>query len=840
MVPRHEGRGMTGRTKLSLRMLARDWRAGELRVLAAALVIAVASVTSVAFFADRVRGALVRDAHQLLGGDLLLVADEPWPDPIRDEIAKLKLHHAEASSFISMARNGDTAQLAGIKAVTGNYPLRGRMRIADAANAPDHPTTRGPDRGTVWLDERLFSLLGVKVGDSIELGDARLKVAALLTLEPDRGSSFFNFAPRVMMNLADVPATGLVQAGSRVHYYLLAAGSPVAVAAFNAWVKPRLGRGQQLETLEDARPDARATIERAEQFIGLTALLAVILAAVAIALSTRRYTRRHLDGYAVMRCLGASQRRLVSLFAWEFAALGVVASAVGCAAGFAVQAGLEVWLGQLIAVPLPAPSLRPALQGFGTGIVILLGFAIPPLLQLKNVPALRVIRRDAGAPQQGALVAYLVGLAAFAGLIFWQAGNAKLAAYVLGGFLAALVVSGVLGYFLIHAIARFGAHARASWHFGLANLRRRAVTNTVQVAGLTLGLTAILLLSFTRGDLLEAWRAKTPRDAPNRFVLNIQPEQRAPIEKFFAAERLPVPVTYPMVRGRLMAVNGHAVEAGNYADARTKRLVEREFNLSYMASLPAHNSIAAGQWFRKEDLQRGALSVEEGIAKRLDIKVGDTLTWSVGGQEFTAPVTSLRKVDWDSMRVNFFVITTPQLLDDRPTSYLTSFYLPAGAYGSMNRLVARYPNLTVVDISAIISQLLRVVDQVVNAVQVVFLFALVAGVLVLYAALLATQDERLQEASIMRALGAARAQVATAQQAEFLALGLVAGFLASAAAFSIGYVLADRVFNFPYSFSSWIWVAGPLLGLACVSFNAWMGARAALNHPPMHALRETT
>jgi putative ABC transport system permease protein len=829
---------MRVRLALSFRMLARDWRAGELRVLAAALVIAVASVSSVAFFADRVRAALVRDAHQLLGGDLLLVADEPWPTPIRDEIAKLDLRKAEATWFISMARNGDAAQLAAVKAVTENYPLRGRMRIASATNAPDRPVAHGPDPGTVWLDERLFSALGVKVGDSIELGDARLKVAALLTLEPDRGASFFNFAPRVLMNLADVQATGLVQTGSRVYYYLLAAGAPQAVAAFSAWVKPRLGRGQRLETLENARPEARMTIERAEQFIGLTALLAVILAAVAIALSTRRYTHRHLDGYAVMRCLGAPQRRLVALLAWEFVALGVAASAVGCAGGFAVQVGLEVWLGKLIAVSLPAPSWRPALQGFGTGLVILLGFAIPPLLQLKNVPALRVIRRDAGPPKQGTLVAYGVGLAAFAGLIFWQAGSAKLAAYVLGGFLAALVVSGVIGYLLIQAIARLGTRARASWHYGLANLRRRAITNTVQAAGLALGLTAILLLSFTRGDLLEAWRAKTPRDAPNRFVLNIQPEQRAPVAKFFAAEHLPVPVTYPMVRGRLVAINGRAIDADHYADQRTKRLVEREFNLSFMKALPSHNSITAGHWFRNDDLERGALSVEEGIAKRLNISVGDTLTWSVAGQQFSAPVTNLRKVDWDSMRVNFFVITTPNLLDGRPTSYLTSFYLPAGAYESMNRLVARYSNLTVVDISAIIDQVLRVVDQVVDAVQVVFLFALVAGVLVLYAALLATQDERVQEAAIMRALGAARSQVAKAQQAEFLALGLIAGTLASVAAFSIGYVLADRVFNFPYTFSSWIWLAGPLLGLACVSFNAWMGARAALNHPPMHALRE--
>jgi len=832
---------MAGRATLPLRMLARDWRAGELRVLAAALVVAVASVTSVAFFADRVSQALVRDAHQLLGGDLLLIADRPWPDEIRDAIAARGLRRAEATWFISMARHGERAHLSGIKAVSGNYPLRGRMRIADAPNAADRPTERGPAPGTVWLDGRLFGLLGVKPGDAIELGDARLEVAAVLTLEPDRGASFFNLAPRVLMNLADVPATGLVQTGSRVYYYLLAAGEPETIGAFGDWVKPRLERGQRLETLENARPDARQTVERAESFIGLTALLAVILAAVAIALSTRRYTSRHLDGYAVMRCLGASQRRLVSLFAWEFAALGVLASAAGCAVGFAVQWGLDYWLGQLIAVQLPAPSIVPALQGFGTGVVILLGFAVPPLLQLRNVPALRVIRRDAGPPKQGALLGYGVGLAAFAGLIFWQAGSAKLAGYVLGGFLAALAVSAVLGYLAIQLVARLGKRARASWpswHYGLASLRRRAIANTVQVAGLALGLTAILLLTFVRGDLLEAWRARTPPDAPNRFILNIQPEQRAPLGEFFAAEELPRPEIYPMVRGRLMAVNDRPVSADAYDDERTKRLVEREFNLSYMQGLPAHNDISAGRWFDAQDLARGALSVEEGIAKRLDIQVGDTLTWSVAGREFKAPVTNLRKLNWDSMRVNFFVITTPQLLADRPTSFLTSFYLPSGANEAMNRLVTRFSNLTVVDMSAIIDQVLRVVDQVVNAVQIVFLFALAAGVLVLYAALLATQDERLQEAAVMRALGAARAQVAKAQQAEFLALGLIAGALASVAAFGIGYVLADRVFNFPYAFSSWIWVAGPALGLVCVSFNAWMGTRSALNQPPMLALRE--
>ena len=396
----------------------------------------------------------------------------------------------------------------------------------------------------------------------------------------------------------------------------------------------------------------------------------------------------------------------------------------------------------------------------------------------------------------------------------------------------------MLGFALIRLIARAGSRAGAAWRYGLASLRRRSLGNTVQVIGLALGLTAILLLSFTRADLLDAWRAKIPPDAPNRFILNIQPEQRAPLDEFFGVEGIAPPITYPMVRGRLMAINGSVVSAEAYADERTKRLVEREFNLSFMDALPGHNRVTAGKWFGPADARAGALSIEEGIAKTLNVRLGDTLTWSVAGREFSAPVTNVRGLDWDSMRVNFFVITTPNLLEDHPTSYLTSFYLPGAAGDAMNRLVKRFPNLTVVDMSAILAQALAIMNQVINAVQLVFLFALAAGVLVLYAALLATQDERLQEAAVMRALGASRAQVAKAQQAEFLALGLVAGVLASASAVGIGYVLADRVFHFPYAFNGWVWLAGPAIGIASVGLNAWLGARAALNHAPMLALRE--
>ncbi|MGH8697008.1 MAG: ABC transporter permease, partial [Burkholderiales bacterium] len=660
---------------LPLRMLGRDWRAGELRILALALVVAVASVTSVAFFADRVRQALVQESHQLLGADLVLRSDHRWRPEVRDEIARQGLRLAESTTFISMARRRGESRLAGIKAVSDGYPLRGKLRTAPALNVPDAPADGVPAPGSVWIDEQLALAFGAGVDDAIELGDATFRVAAILTLEPDRSVSFFNIAPRLMMHRDDLARTGLIQPGSRVRYYLLAAGERAAVDRFEAWVKPRLGRGESVQSLANARPEIRAGLERAQKFIGLTALLAVILAAVAVSLATRRYTRRHLDGYAVMRCLGATQAQLTRLFAWEFVALGGVACSVGCLVGYAAQ-GVIAWLvASLVIIALPQPTPLPAAQGFLTGMALLLGFALPPLLQLKQVPALRVIRRDVGAPRQSVVLAYGLGAAAMAALLVWQAGDTKLGLIVLGGFAAGLVVFALVAFAALHAVARASGLAGASWRYGLASLRRRARTNTVQIIALSLGLTAILLLTFTRADLLETWRAKTPPDAPNRFIVGIQPEQREPLAALFAENRIAAPRLYPMVRGRYVALNGAPVEAETF-EGRDRRLVEREFNLSFLAARPAHNEVISGAWFGPRELESGGLSVEEGIAGSLGWKIGDRLRWQVAGQSFAAPITNVRKVDWDSMRVNFFVITTPKLLEGFPASYVASLHLP--------------------------------------------------------------------------------------------------------------------------------------------------------------------
>jgi putative ABC transport system permease protein len=825
--------------KQSLLMLARDWRAGELRILALALVIAVASITSVAFVADRVSQALVRDAHQLLGADLVLASDHPWRPGIVEEAARAGLRHAEASNFMSMVRFGEQSMLAGVKAVTANYPLRGRLRTAPAPGAEDAPAEQGPQPGTVWLEERLVSALNAPVGSTIRLGRAELKVAAVLTLEPERSANFFNVAPRLMMNLADLPSTGLIQTGSRVWYYVYAAGTPETVRKFEAQVKPRLERGQRIDNLETGRPEVRAAIERAQRFLGLTALLAAILAGVSIALGTRRFVERHLDGCAVMRCLGATQGHLVRLYGMEFLVLGVAACAAGAVLGYLAQTAIAASLAGMLRADLPGPGLLPALQGFLVGVVLLLGFALPPLLQLKNVPAVRVIRRESGDPKATTLLAYVLGMGVLAGLLIWQAGELRMGSYVVGGFAAALLVFYVVSWLALKLLTRPAVvrlFRSPSLRYGVSNLRRHARSNAVQTASLALGLTAVLLLTFTRNDLVDAWRRSAPPGAPNRFLMGVQHDQLQAVQRFFSEKGIEARDLYPMVRGRVVTLNGKAVGEAQFADERAKRLIEREFNLSFMNELPGHNTISAGRWFAPGSDE---VSVEEGIAKTLGWKLGDTLTFSVGGEQFTGRITSLRKLRWDSMKVNFFVITPPKLLERFPASYISAFRVEGGAEAAMNELAQRFPNLTVVDVGAAVRQAQQVIDQLINAVQFVFLFALGAGLLVLYSALVATEDERRRETAVMRVYGASRSQVVSSQRTEFLAMGAVAGILATLGAAGIGELLAQRIFELNLPSGLGLWLAGPLAGIALLSLNAWLSSRKVLRASPALTLRDS-
>ena len=823
---------------LSLRMLRRDLKAGELGLLLVALIIAVTSLTSVGFFTDRVARALKLEANQLLGGDIVMVADHALNPEWRAEATRRGLRAVESASFTSMATVGEGAQLAGVKVVEDGHPLRGAIRIAPGLNQPDAPAPGIPARGELWLDERLASALGAKVGDVIGLGASRLRMAAVLSFESDRGANFFSLLPRLIINAADLPATQLIQPGSRAFYRLHVAGDPAEVARFEAWAKGRLQRGESLETVDNARPEVRTVLDRAERFLRFAAMLAVVLAAVAVGLATRRFVERHLDGCAVMRCLGARQAQLMGLFIGEFVLLGLAAGVVGCALGFGVQFVLAGLLGGLVGVPLPAPGGWPVAHGMAVALLLLLGFALPPLIRLGRVSTLRVLRREWNGVAAREGLAWGLGALVLAGLLVAIARDWLLGAWVVGGFALAFAVYGLVAWLVLGLLGHLRAVAGSGWRYGLAALRRRPVASLVQVLALGMGLTALLLLTLVRSDLLDNWRQSTPADAPNRFVINIQPDQLEPLRRFFADDGRPVPLLQPMIRGRLVQVNGRPVGPDDYTDDRARRLVDRDFNLSFDSRLPDGNSVVAGRWHGADTAPQ--FSVEQGLAQTLGLGLGDVLTFEIAGVRSEARITSLRKLDWDSMRVNFFVIAAPGMLDSQPASYITSFHLPAAQMAFANRLVAAFPNLTVIDVAAVIGQIQGMVEQLIGAVQFVFGFAVVAGVVVLLGALQATHDEREKELAILRTLGARNRQLRGALLAEFAALGLVAGALAGVGATGIGWALGHFVFKLPYAPSLLPVLAGSVAGCLVVMLAGWLGTRHLLSRPPLESLRALT
>ena len=824
-------------------MTARDWRAGELRFLLLALVLAVAALSAVGFFVDRMNGALTRDASQLLGADMVVRSSHPLNAQWYAEAARRGLLTADTISFPSMATTGkgaaEDSRLVAVKAVSVGYPLRGAVTLS--VNGKEQFAQGMPARGSVWVDPGFLASRNVREGDSVQLGEQRFVIAASIVREQDRGAGFMNFAPRVMLAAEDLAATGLVQNGSRLSYRLLVAGETDQLAQFQKWIDAQIKnkhlRGMQIETLDTGNPEMRATLDRARQFLALVGMLSAMLAALAIALAARRFMQRHLDACAMLRCLGLTQNQLTCLFLIEFLLLGLVASLAGVAIGFGAHFALLYWLGPLMNVSLPAASWLPLLQGIAAGMLLLLGFALPPVLQLRNVPHNRVLRREQQAPQAFTLAGYLLALGSFIALLVWQAGEIRLGLITAAGFGGALLVFALIASALLKSLHLLRAPLNfPAWRFALTSLKRRPAASVVQMVALALGLMALLLLTVIRQDMLAAWRQSSPADAPNHFMINIQPEQKDAIVSLFGKSGIADARLYPMIRGRLLQIDGRDISADSFEEERARRLVEREFNLSTMSALPSQNKVIAGRWFAVGGAPEA--SVEQGLAKTLGLKLGDTLRFDVAGQTVDARITSLRKLDWGSMRVNFFVILNPSAVQTLPRTWITAFRLPPQQQPLVNQLMHAYPNLTIVDVGSMLAQVQQVIDQVVAAVEFLFVFTLAAGVLVLVAAMLGSQQERLREAGILRALGATRRQLSRAQWIECVLIGAVAGALAASGAALTGWVLARFVFDFAWTFSPMLWIVGIVAGAACALAGGWAGLRTVLTQAPLQTLRE--
>lgn len=829
--------------RLGWRTLLRDLRAGELRLLIVAVTLAVAALTAVGFFADRLKGGLARDARQLLGGDAVVSSDNPTPKAFADKARALGLQTVTTVGFPTMGRaadaQGGASKLVALKAVSAGYPLRGNLKIAAQPDAPAANTRDIPARGEAWIDAPLLDALALKTGDMLLLGDSQLRIARIIVIEPDRGAGFMSFAPRVMVNEADLPATKLIQPASRLTYRFAVAGKDKDVAAFVKWAleeakKPEI-RGVRVESLEGGRPEMRQTLDRAEKFLNLVALLSALLSAVAVALAARGFAAAHLDDCAMLRVLGQSQRTIAWSYAFEFALIGLFASGLGVAIGFGVHFVFVILLAGLVETALPMASLWPVAFGLGMGLTLLFAFGLPPVLQLAQVPPLRVIRRDVGNLKPASLAVLAIGVAGFATLLLAASSDLLLGSIAVGGFAGAVLVFAGLSWLAVKGLRLAVNEATAPRWLVLATrqISARPAYAVVQVSALAVGLLALVLLVLLRTDLVASWRAATPPDAPNRFVINVMPEQNEAFQKALRDGGVKRFDWFPMIRGRLTAVNGKTVTPDDYLEDRAKRLVDREFNLSNTATQPPHNQMVAGAWQPEE---AGAVSVEEGIAKTLGLKMGDSLRFDIGGVATEAKITSLRKVDWGSMRANFFVIYPVSRMPDVPVTYMSAFRAP-DRKGFDNELVRAFPNITNVDMTSTINQVQGVLDKVIRAIEFLFGFTLAAGVVVLFAAITATREERAREFAIMRAVGARSSLLRQVQRAELVGVGLLAGFLASTVAVIVGWGLARFAFDFEWTASPFVPVAGALAGAALALAAGWWGLREVLNRPVVETLR---
>ena len=839
----------------------RDFRAGELRLLMVAVMLAVAALSAVGFFATRLEAALARDAGTLLGGDAVVASDQPPPAAFAERARALGLQQASSVGFPSMARapdaKGGAARLVAVKAVSDGYPLRGSLRLRERADGPEQAVATAPARGTVWVDPAVLDALQLAPGDPLLLGDQVLTIARLIVQEPDRGAGFMNFAPRVMLHADDLAATGLVQPTSRVTYRLMVAApaggrgaADLGVREFLRWAEARTAsdklRGVRVESLESGRPEMRQTLDRAGRFLNLVALLAALLSAVAVAIAARDFAQRRLDDCAMLRVLGTPQRAMAAAYALEFGVVGLIASAVGTVLGFALHFIFVSLLAGLVDAQLPPANWAPALFGLGVGMTLLVAFGLPPVLQLAQVPPLRVIRRDLGQPRAASAGVLAAGTAGFGALLVAASSDLRMGLIAVGGFAAAIAVFALLAWLAVKALRRLVPQAGVPrwWTFGASaprwlvlatrQLSARPALVVLQVSALSVGLLALMLLVLLRTDLISAWRAATPADAPNRFVINLQPEQGDAFQAVLKDAGVSRYDWYPMVRGRLLAVNGREVAPDQYPDGRAQRLVEREFNLSHAGLMPVHNELVAGRWTPEE---ADGLSVEEGLARTLGLKLGDRLRFDIAGTPREGRVTSLRRVDWGSMRVNFFVMFTQSAMAGVPVSYISAFRAPPDRPGFDRDLTRQFPNLTNVDLSASLAQVQKVLDQVIRAVEFLFGFTLAAGLVVLFAAVSATRESRAREYAVMRAVGASSRLLRQVQRAELLGVGALAGLLAALAAVVLGGVLARQVFEFAWAPSPWVPLAGTAAGALLALAAGWWGLREVLRRPVMDTLR---
>jgi putative ABC transport system permease protein len=824
--------------RFALRNLWRDLKSGELSVLLLALVVAVLSLTAVGFFTSRIAQGVRAQAAEVLAADLRLEAPSEIPARYFDEARKRGLRIARVLTFPTAIFSGDLSQLAAINAVTSNYPLRGHLRIADAPFGVPRTTTLVPGRGEAWIDARIVAQLKLELGAPLRIGAATFRVTEVLDYRPDQGTGFVNLAPAALLNYEDIAATQLVQVGSRATYAALFAGTPAAIADFRQYLSQSKAPGERLRDVEESSRQLNSAVDRASRFLNLASLASVLLAAVAVAMGARRYAARHIDAVALMKCMGAAQGLVLAISIIELTLLALFAVAIGTLLGYLAQTGLVWLLKSLIPSELPAASLSPLPIALVTVLAMLIGFALPPLLQLKSTPPARVLRKTVTAPPLRYGVSYLLALVALFAILWSMVRDTELVLSLLAGVLGVGVVLTLAGFALVRLTSRLRGGVGVAWRYGLANVSRRGTGSVVQIVAFGLGLMMLLLLAVVRGDLLADWRRSLPSDAPNNFLVNIRPEQRQALQEFLSAHGLGAPQMHPMVRARITALNGQPAGSLKLKGDSARGFIEREQNLSWSANMMEDNQLIAGRWWTAADAGKPLVSISTEYADALHLQIGDKLSLDVAGEPLTVEVASIRKVRWDNFRPNFFLVFPPGLLDGAAGTYMTSLYLNAVQRLALADLVREFPTISVIDADAILKQIRDIMDRASLAVQYVFLFTLAAGVVVLLAAVQSTRDERRYESAMLRTLGASRSTVLQGVAAEFSALGFLSGTLAAFGATGVGWILARQLFSLEFTLDPWVWVTGLVCGTVLVGLSGTLATRSVVNTPPIVTLRD--
>ena len=823
---------------LVLRLLGRDWRAGELSLLVLAILVAVGTVTAIAVTVDRLARALASESSTFLAADRVISSSNDIPPEFDAQAHALGIETARTMTFTSMVYAGDSSQLVSVKAVSDGYPLRGTIRVADEPFGADRPESGLPAEGEAWLDARIFPALKIAPGDEVTVGVERLKVTRVLATEPDRGGSMFDFGPRLLMRLSDVPATGVVQPGSRIYQRLLLRGADPALATLESALAPTLAPHFRWQSIREANPSIGDALKRAESFLLLGGLMAVLLAGAAVSLGAHRYARRHYDHVAILKTLGATPGQIQWGYAMLLGSLAAIAIPIGLALGVAVHLAIHTTMSALMPLDLPLPGVRPFAVGVLTGLVCLAAFALPPIVVLRGVSPMRVVRRDLGEPDASRALTYGAAAAGSVVLLFWYTGDVRLTAWTLAGIGSVVLAFGALALALLSASRRVGMQAGNRVRLGLAALSRRRFATVAEILVFSVAIMLLLILVLLRTALLEEWRAQLPPHAPNHFVMNIVKDQLAGVQRLLDADTEYGGALFPMIRGRIVRVNGTPSAEWRIRRGNRESVVgDSERNLSFAADLPANNRIVAGKWWTGPGPY---LSVEADFAADASIGVGDRLTFDVAGETFDARVANVRSVEWDSMAPNFFILFAPGVLEPYAATWMTSFYLAPEKKRFLNRLLGDYPTITVIEVDEIIAQIQRIIARVTDAVQLVLYLVLAAGCLVLFASIQASRDVRLAEHALLRALGASARLIRGALAVEFAVIGACAGAIAAIGAEATVLVLTREVFKLPATWHPLVWLAGPALGVAIVAGCGLLGTRTLVRSPPISVLREVS